>query len=81
MAAGMYVDGQILIVSDVLGIFEAFTPKFVKKYANQSGITERAFSDYIEEVRAGRFPQEEHCYRMLKGELEKLGALIEKGDS
>jgi 3-methyl-2-oxobutanoate hydroxymethyltransferase len=60
----------------MLGIFEAFTPKFVKKYANLSGIIERAFDDYAEEVRSGKFPQEEHCYRMLEGELGKLEALI-----
>ncbi|MCD5412575.1 MAG: 3-methyl-2-oxobutanoate hydroxymethyltransferase [Dehalococcoidia bacterium] len=81
IGAGIDVDGQLLIVSDMLGIFEAFTPKFVKKYANLSGIIESAFDDYVEEVRAGKFPQEEHCYRMLEGELEKLEALIDRADT
>jgi 3-methyl-2-oxobutanoate hydroxymethyltransferase len=62
----------------MLGIFEAFTPKFVKKYANLSGIIERAFFDYVEDIRTGKFPQEEHCYRMLKGEPERLEALIDR---
>jgi len=81
IGAGVDVDGQLLIVSDMLGIFEAFTPKFVKKYANISGIIESAFNDYMGEVKAEKFPQEEHCYRMLKGELEKLEALIEGADA
>ncbi|GAI68402.1 unnamed protein product, partial [marine sediment metagenome] len=78
IGGGMYVDGQILIVSDMLGMFQAFTPKFVKKYANLSEIIAKAFSDYIEEVRTEKFPQEKHCYRMREGEPEKLKALLEK---
>ena len=80
IGAGLYVDGQILIVSDMLGMFEAFTPKFVKKYANLSENITKAFSDYIEEVRASKFPEEKHCYRMIEGEPEKLKTLLEKND-
>jgi len=76
IGAGMYVDGQCLIVSDMLGFFEAFTPKFVKKYANLSEIIEKAFRDYIEEVKTGKFPEEKHCYRMIEGEAEKLQARV-----
>ncbi|MBA7693324.1 3-methyl-2-oxobutanoate hydroxymethyltransferase [subsurface metagenome] len=79
IGAGMHTDGQILIVGDMLGLFEAFTPKFVKKYANLSEIIEQAFVDYIAEVRTGKFPEEKHCYRMLDGEPEKLRALLEPG--
>lgn len=78
IGGGIYVDGQLLIVSDMLGMFQAFTPKFVKKYTNLSEIIEKVFSDYIEEVRTGKFPQEKHCYRMREGEPEKLKALLEK---
>ncbi len=78
IGAGMHVNGQLLIVSDMLGMFEAFTPRFVKKYANLSETIEKAFGDYIEEVRAEKFPQEKHCYRMLEGELEKLETLLKK---
>ena len=78
IGAGIHVDGQLLIVSDMLGMFEAFTPRFVKKYAALTEIIEKAFGDYIDEVRTGKFPQEKHCYRMLEGESEKLKTLLEK---
>jgi 3-methyl-2-oxobutanoate hydroxymethyltransferase len=79
IGAGMYTDGQVLIVGDMLGYFEAFTPKFVKKYANLAEIIVKAFREYIEDVRTGRFPEEKHCYRMIEGEYEKLEELLKKG--
>jgi 3-methyl-2-oxobutanoate hydroxymethyltransferase len=78
IGAGMYTDGQLLIVGDMLGYFEAFTPKFVKKYANLAEIIEKAFREFSEDVRAGKFPEEKHCYRMLEGEYEKLQVLLRK---
>jgi 3-methyl-2-oxobutanoate hydroxymethyltransferase len=75
IGAGMYTDGQVLIIGDMLGYFEAFTPKFVKKYANLAEVITKAFSDYIEDVRTGKFPEEKHCYRMVEGELDKLEAM------
>ena len=79
IGGGMYTDGQVLIIGDMLGYFEAFTPKFVKKYANLGEIIEKAFREYIEDVRTGKFPEEKHCYRMIEGEHEKLEALLKKG--
>jgi 3-methyl-2-oxobutanoate hydroxymethyltransferase len=72
IGAGVDADGQLMIVSDLLGIFQAFTPKFVKKYADLAGEMTRAFTEYIGEVRAGTFPASSHTYKMIKGELEKL---------
>jgi len=79
IGGGMYTDGQVLIIGDMLGYFEAFTPKFVKKYVNLGEIIEKAFREYIEDVRTGKFPEEKHCYRMIEGEHEKLEALLKKG--
>jgi 3-methyl-2-oxobutanoate hydroxymethyltransferase len=76
IGAGPFVDGQLLIVSDMLGIFEAFTPKFVKKYANLAEHTIKAMKEYIEDVRTQRFPSDEQTYNMLEGEKEKLDRLI-----
>ena len=72
IGAGPYVDGQLLIVSDMLGVFQAFTPKFVKKYANLAELTIKAMEDYVREVREGKFPEEKHYYKMIEGEFEKL---------
>lgn len=80
IGAGMNTDGQVLIIGDMLGFFEAFTPKFVKKYANLSEIIEKAFRDYIDEVKTGKFPEEKHCYRMLDGEHEKLEAFLKQSN-
>lgn len=79
IGGGMYTDGQVLIIGDMLGYFEAFTPKFVKKYANLAEVIVKAFTEYAEDVRTGKFPEEKHCYRMVEGEHEKLQALLKKG--
>jgi 3-methyl-2-oxobutanoate hydroxymethyltransferase len=78
IGAGIHCDGQLLIVSDMLGIFEAFTPKFVKKYANLSAEISEAFRRYIEDVQEKRFPEEIHTYRMAAGEFENLKNLMKK---
>ncbi len=67
-------DGQVMICSDILGFFQAFTPKFVKRYGNIADEYRRVFAAYIEDVRSGKFPGEEHVYRMAEGEAEKLNA-------
>ncbi|MFO7739594.1 MAG: 3-methyl-2-oxobutanoate hydroxymethyltransferase, partial [Desulfatiglandaceae bacterium] len=78
IGAGLECDGQLLIVSDMIGQFQAFTPKFVKKYANISEIITDAMKQYCEEVRSGSFPADEHCYHMLKGEDGKFKEMIKK---
>lgn len=77
IGAGWEADGQLMICSDVLGIFQAFTPKFVKKYENLGAKTVTAFKQYVEDARGGQFPAEEHAYKMVDGELEKLKNLLE----
>lgn len=72
IGAGIEADGQLMICSDVLGIFQAFTPKFVKKYENLAEKTIKAFTDYVAEARRGEFPQDQHSYKMVDGELDKL---------
>ncbi len=78
IGAGMNTDGQLLIVSDIIGQFQAFTPKFVKKYANIAEVVTDAIRQYCDEVRSGVFPQDEHCYHMIKGEYEKFQSMTEK---
>ncbi|NOZ84671.1 MAG: 3-methyl-2-oxobutanoate hydroxymethyltransferase [Deltaproteobacteria bacterium] len=79
IGAGMYTNGQLLIVSDIIGQFQAFTPKFVKKYCNVAEVVTNALKQYADEVREGAFPKEEHCYKMLKGEFDKFKAMLDEG--
>ena len=78
IGAGIDADGQLMIVSDILGIFQAFTPKFVKKYANLGEETLKALSAYANDVRARRFPETQHTYNMVDGELPKLQDALKK---
>lgn len=55
-------DGQILVVDDMLGFFQAFRPKFVKRYADLGARAEAAIAEYAAEVRARRFPAAEHVF-------------------
>lgn len=71
-------DGQLMICSDILGVFQAFTPKFVKKYADLGGEMQKAFETYAREVREGVFPSPEYTYGMKSGELDKLKELTGK---
>lgn len=72
IGAGLDADGQLMIVSDLLGVFQAFMPKFVKKYANLAETSIKALSEYADEVRKKKFPAEQHTYGMIEGELPKL---------
>lgn len=78
IGAGSHVDGQLLIVSDMLGMFQAFTPKFVKKYANLADEIVRAMTDYVNDVKGLKFPEGEHTYTMIEGEKERLDHLVRK---
>jgi len=76
IGAGGECDGQLLIVSDAIGQFTAFTPKFVKKYADIAAVVTEALKQYVEEVRNGLFPTDDHCYHMIKGEEVPFKELI-----
>jgi 3-methyl-2-oxobutanoate hydroxymethyltransferase len=62
IGAGANVDGQVLVFSDMLGLFEEFTPKFVKKYMDGATLVKDAVKNYADEVVAREFPKEEHTY-------------------
>ncbi len=62
IGAGVNCDGQILVVHDMLGLFDKFTPKFVKRYADLKGIMADAVKNYISDVRKENFPDEKHSF-------------------
>ena len=72
IGAGAECDGQILVYQDMLGMYSDFTPKFVKKYENLGEKMDIAFKKYIEEVRDGVFPAEEHSFKINDEVIEKL---------
>lgn len=79
IGAGPYCDGQLLIVSDLIGQFQAFTPKFVKKYCNVAEVITQAMKEYVAEVKEVTFPdEEEYCYKMIAGEEEKFLQLMKE---
>lgn len=78
IGAGGPCDGQLLICGDMLGLFQAFTPKFVKKYANVAEIETNAFKEYIKDVKTGAFPADEHCYHILKGKEEEFYEMLKE---
>jgi 3-methyl-2-oxobutanoate hydroxymethyltransferase len=73
IGAGAGCDGQVLVTHDLLGLFERFTPKFVKKYANLHAEMQKAFAEYIAEVQTSQFPAAEHT--VVMDEAEWLGFL------
>lgn len=78
IGAGGPCDGQLLICGDMVGLFQAFTPKFVKVYANVAEIITNAFKEYGEDVRTGKFPGDEHCYHVRKGMEEAYDAMLKE---
>jgi 3-methyl-2-oxobutanoate hydroxymethyltransferase len=72
IGAGPDCDGQVLVLHDILGLFERFTPKFVKRYASLADDIRAAVSAYRQEVADGVFPAEEHSFSMQSDELKKL---------
>lgn len=72
IGAGAGCDGQVLVYQDMLGLFSDFTPKFVKKFANIGDAMKVAFKDYIDEVKNGTFPTEEHSFKISDDVIDKL---------
>lgn len=63
IGAGVDCDGQVLVVNDLLGILEDFSPKFVKRYAELGAEMSKAFAAYVDDVKQGRFPESKHTYK------------------
>ena len=79
IGAGSYTHGQLLIYADMVGLYDNFTPKFVKKYADIGVELQRAFTEYSEDIRKGRFPDDsEHTYKISEEETKKLMEILDK---
>jgi 3-methyl-2-oxobutanoate hydroxymethyltransferase len=72
IGAGAGCDGQVLVTHDLLGLFDRFTPKFVKQYASLNAEMQRAFGEYITDVQTKTFPAAEHTVEMADEEWKSL---------
>lgn len=77
IGAGAPCDGQLIICGDMLGLFQAFTPKFVKKYANVAEVMTNAFKEYVEDVKSVNFPEDKHVYH-ISDSLEDFQTMFEE---
>lgn len=84
IGAGSACTGQILLGADLMGAFDAFKPKFAKRYADVNSVAQAAFDAYVADVRAGSFPDADHSYAMKPEEearlAEALAARARQGD-
>ena len=78
IGAGVGTDGQILLCYDLLGVFTDFKPKFTKRFSNLTEVAVKGISQYIAEVKAGTFPDDEHSYGVDDKEYEKFLSMVEK---
>jgi 3-methyl-2-oxobutanoate hydroxymethyltransferase len=78
IGAGVGCDGQILLCHDLLGVFTDFKPKFTKRYANLTEVALKGITQYIKEVKEGKFPDDDHSYGVDDKEYEKFVNLVEK---
>ncbi len=77
IGAGVGTDGQILLCYDLLGVFTDFKPKFTKRFANLTEVAVTGISNYVREVKAGTFPDDDHTYGVNDEEYEKFATMVE----
>ena len=74
IGAGLDCDGQVQVISDLLGLYTEFVPKHAKQYAKLAGEIKTAVSSYISEIKSLSFPTMEHSYTMDEGLIKQLKA-------
>ena len=71
IGSGLGCDGQVLVLQDMLGMYDKIMPKFVKRYMNLAQDVTAALKEYKNDVESGAFPAENNCYRMDRDEAER----------
>jgi len=71
-------DGQVLTSADMLGYYEAFTPRFVKKYADVAKVITEAFGKYVKDIKEDKFPEKKHTYPVLPKEKAKFKEMVSR---
>jgi 3-methyl-2-oxobutanoate hydroxymethyltransferase len=78
IGAGPATDGQVLVFHDLLGLFDGHAPRFVKRYADVRSQMVGGLTEYVDDVRARRYPEAEHGYTIAPDEVERLHALLDQ---
>jgi 3-methyl-2-oxobutanoate hydroxymethyltransferase len=65
IGSGRFCDGQVLVLHDLIGLYQTFTPKFAKRYADVGRVIRESLDRYTSEVREGKFPSEENVFKMI----------------
>jgi 3-methyl-2-oxobutanoate hydroxymethyltransferase len=78
IGAGVGCDGQILLCYDLLGVFTDFKPKFTKRYGKVTEHAVASIKQYVDEVKSGAFPDDEHSYTVNEAEYEKFAGMVAK---
>ena len=76
IGAGVGTDGQILLCYDLLGVFTDFKPKFTKRYAKLTEVAVAGIRQYVQEVKEGAFPDDDHSYTVKEDEYEKFAKMV-----
>lgn len=77
IGSGAKCDGQVLVIHDMLGMYDVIKPKFAKRYCNLANDITKVVSSYVKDVTCGEFPTKENEFSMAKGEYEKLKMMTE----
>ena len=78
IGSGSSCDGQVLVVHDMLGIYEDIRPKFVKRYGEFSKLIQAAISQYTTDVKSSKFPEERNIFHMSSDEFKELNKMLKK---
>jgi 3-methyl-2-oxobutanoate hydroxymethyltransferase len=78
IGSGSSCDGQVLVLHDMLGIYQDIKPKFVKQYAELSKSIFEAVSVYINDVKSSKFPEEENIFHICPADLEELNKMLKE---
>jgi 3-methyl-2-oxobutanoate hydroxymethyltransferase len=78
IGAGPDTDGQVLVLHDLLGIYDGHAARFVKRYADVREVMIKGVRDFAEDVRRRRYPAPEHGYTMAPDEIERLHQLVDE---
>lgn len=76
IGAGPHCSGQILVLADMIGLFDKFTPKFAKRYCDVSAEVSRALGEFVGEVKSGQFPLKEHSFTIKDDELDAVQSAL-----